>query len=241
MIRKKLAKIFREQEFYPNFLSLFVHPAYFARKGLVENVKVLAKHINGKVLDVGCGTKPYQRLFNFKEYIGLELDTPENRQHKNADFFYDGERFPFKGAEFDSVVANEVLEHVFNPEVFLRETNRVLKINGHFLLTVPFVWDEHEQPFDYARYSSFGIKYILEKHGFKVLEHRKSVNDIRVVFQFINSYIKKKVNIKNRYFKLLIFIILISPANILGSVLYKILPQNNDLYLDNIVLSQKIK
>jgi len=37
-------------------------------------------------------------------------------------------------------------------------------------MTAPFVWDEHSQPYNYARYSSFGLKFILEKHGFEILE-----------------------------------------------------------------------
>ena len=47
-------------------------------------------------------------------------------------------------------------------------------------MTIPFVWDEHEQPYDFARYSSFGIKSLLEKHGFHVQKQMKSVNDIRL-------------------------------------------------------------
>jgi SAM-dependent methyltransferase len=66
-----------------------------------------------------------------------------------------------------------VLEHVFNPDDFLNEVNRVLKPSGKLLLTVPFVWDEHEQPYDYARYSSFGLRSLLEKHGFSIVKHEK--------------------------------------------------------------------
>ena len=71
------------------------------------------------------------------------------------------------------MLCNQVLEHVFNPQEFLGELGRVLARGGRLLLTVPFVWDEHEQPFDYARYSSFGLKALLEQHGFRVLQHRK--------------------------------------------------------------------
>jgi SAM-dependent methyltransferase len=84
-----------------------------------------------------------------------------------------------------------VFEHVFNPSEFLREINRVTKIGGLFLITVPFVWDEHEQPYDYARYSSFGLKHILSENGFEIVEHRKSNNGLEVIFQLINAYISK--------------------------------------------------
>ena len=58
-------------------------------------------------------------------------------------------------------MCNQVLEHVFNPDDFVREIARVLKPGGALLLTVPFVWNEHEQPYDYARYSSFGLRAFL--------------------------------------------------------------------------------
>jgi len=38
------------------------------------------------------------------------------------------------------------------------------------ILQVPFQWWLHEQPFDYYRYTSYGLKYLFEKAGFKVIE-----------------------------------------------------------------------
>ena len=219
---------------------MFVNPFYFARRGLVRHIIALASNVYGKVLDVGCGQKPYKNLFSVVEYIGLELDTKENRQEKKADIFYDGRIFPFTDNEFDSVITNQVLEHVFNPDNFLREINRVLKPKGKLFITVPFIWDEHEQPLDYFRYSSFGIKLILEKNGFEILEQKKSVNDLRVIFQLLNGYIYKKIVTKNIYLNLLITMILIAPINLIGELLGRIFPINNALYLDNIILAIKV-
>jgi len=231
-------RYFREQ-FFPSILGLFINPFYFARKGLAKHVSDLAKNITGKTLDIGCGSKPYVDLYYSSEYVGLEIDTPENRLSKNADFFYDGDHFPFDESSFDSIVANEVFEHVFNPEQFLTEVQRVLIPNGLVLLTMPFVWDEHEQPYDFARYSSFGIKSLLEKHGFEIVEQRKSTNDIRVIFQLLNTYIYKKTVTQNGWINLLITLVLIAPFNIIGELLAMITPKNADLYLDNIVLARK--
>ena len=134
-----------------------------------------------------------------------------------ADYYYDGKTFPFKESEFDSVVTNQVLEHVFNPDEFLSEINRVLKINGKLLLTVPFVWDEHEQPYDYARYSSFGLKSLLEKNGFEILDLRKSVNDYSVLAQLFNAYIYK-ITRRNIFIKNLALILVIAPVTIFGNI-----------------------
>ena len=238
---RTLKQIYIKEQFNPKILGLFINPFYFARKGLYQNVSKLITNLNGKLLDVGCGTKPYENICNVDEYIGLEIDDEGNRQHNYADVFYDGKTIPFEDKSFDSILSNQVFEHVFNPNQFLKEINRVTKVGGRFLITVPFVWDEHEQPYDYARYSSFGLKHILAENGFEIIEHRKSNNGIEVIFQLINDYLYKVIMTENIYFNLLIIILLMAPINMAGLILSKLLPRNNDLYLDNIVLAKKIK
>ena len=238
---RTLKQIYIKEQFNSKILGLFINPFYFARKGLYQNVSKLITNLNGKLLDVGCGTKPYENICNVDEYIGLEIDDEGNRQHNYADVFYDGKTIPFEDKSFDSILSNQVFEHVFNPNQFLKEINRVTKVGGRFLITVPFVWDEHEQPYDYARYSSFGLKHILAENGFEIIEHRKSNNGIEVIFQLINDYLYKVIMTENIYFNLLIIILLMAPINMAGLILSKLLPRNNDLYLDNIVLAKKTK
>jgi SAM-dependent methyltransferase len=238
---KKLKQIYTKEQFNPRFIGLFINPFYFARKGLYQNVSELIEHFNGKLLDIGCGTKPYQDLCKVDEYIGLEIDDEGNRNHNYADVFYDGKIIPFENNTFDSILSNQVFEHVFNPNDFLKEVNRVTKMGGVILMTVPFVWDEHEQPYDYARYSSFGLKHILNENGFEVIEQRKSNNGLEVIFQLLNDYIFKKTVTKSGYLNLLFMLLLMSPVNVVGLIFSKIFPRNNDLYLDNIVLTKKVK
>ena len=240
MLIKILKNISYKEAFFPGILGLFINPFYFARKGLALHVKALGSYVKGKVLDIGCGTKPYESVYAADQYVGLEYDTPENRERKNADYFYDGNKFPFNNEEFDTAVANQVFEHVFNPNEFLFEINRILRVNGMLLITVPFVWDEHEQPRDFARYTSFGLSALLQKSGFEIVEHRKSVDDVRVIFQLINAYIYKLVMGNSSFLNILLTVLLISPFNILGAILGKLLPKNGDLYLDNIIVAKKV-
>jgi len=169
----------------------------------------------------------------------VEIETTVHREVSKADFFYDGTKFPFNNNEFDSIVTNQVFEHVFNPDSFLNEINRVLKKNGILLLTVPFVWDEHEQPYDFARYSSFGIKSVLEKNGFEIIAHRKTVTNFGVIIQLINGYIYK-MTVRNSLIRQIVTVLVMFPLSILGIILSKILPSNKDLYLDNIILAKKV-
>ena len=239
-VRKRLRQRYDTESFFSFMVGTVCYSFLFCLvKDLAKNVGDLAHRITGRTLDVGCGSKPYEALYSASEYIGLEYDTPENRENKQAEHFYDGETFPFDDGNFDSLVANEVFEHVFNPDRFLQEIQRVLKPGGKLLLTMPFVWDEHEQPHDFARYSSFGIRHLLEKHGFEIVEQRKSMDDIRVIFQLINAYIYKITITKNGWINAFLILFLMSPFNILGEILGWLLPRNPDLYLDNIVLARK--
>lgn len=239
-MKNKLQKYIFKQSFNPDFLSLFINPFFFARKGLYKNIQYFSKQINGIVLDVGCGRKPYKKNFNVQSYIGMDiLNEGHDHSNEDIDIYYDGINFPFENSSFDAIISNQVLEHVFHPNIFLKEINRVLKPNGKLLLTVPFVWDEHEQPNDYARYSIYGLRFILEENGFKIIESKKSTKNIGVIFQLINLYIYKRLSTKNKIFNIIITIAFISWSNIIGLLLSYLLPDNEDLYLDNIILAKK--
>src|SRR5438876_3705492 len=107
-LRRKLRAIYEKESFDPGIVGLFINPFYFARKGLIAAIREFAYEVRGKTLDIGCGQKPYQHLLASSEYIGLELDTPVNREHKRADLYYDGTKFPFDSDSFDSVICNQV-------------------------------------------------------------------------------------------------------------------------------------
>jgi len=236
---KRIARRVKKEQFQPGFLALFTNPFYFSRRGLHRGIVEFGHHITGKTLDVGCGQRPYEHLIASTKYIGLEIDTQAARKINKADIYYKGKRFPFRNKSFDSVMINQVFEHVFNPDQFLQEVSRVLKPGGRLLMTVPFVWDEHEQPQDYARYSSFGLAWILNKNGFKIIEQKKSGNDIGIIFQLINGFIYKKIETRYILLNHFFYLFLIAPFNILGYFLSIITPKSNDLYLDNIILAEK--
>lgn len=238
-MRQALKRYYLAQMARPGPAGLLLNPFYFARRGLYQAVRALSGRISGRVLDVGCGTRPYEQLFAATEYVGLELDTPEARARNRADCYYDGKTFPFEPESFDALVCNQVFEHVFNPGQFMAEMNRVLKPGGLLLLTVPFAWDEHEQPHDYARYASFGLFAILRNAGFEIVEHRKTMADVRAVCQLANAYLHKVTATGGGIRDLAITVLLMAPVNLLGTMLRWVTPANPDFYLDNVVLAAK--
>ncbi len=238
MIKRAVARFIERQAFYPTLSGAFVNPFYIARRGLADAMREYSTHLSGRLLDVGCGSKPYARLFSVEQYIGLDIDSERTRSGGVADYYYDGHRFPFDSASFDSILCNQVLEHVFNPSEFLSEIHRVLKPNGGMVLTVPFVWDEHEQPWDYARYSSFGLTALFEKSGLRI-ERRTKINaDISVLFQLFNAYLYKLLPNSLRV-RLLVCATVMAPVSLIGQFLGHVLPANDDLYLDQIVFARK--
>lgn len=229
----------RRQDFEPGPLGWLVNPFYFARRGLLSGLREFFPLLTGEVLDVGCGSKPYRAHLPASRYVGLEIDTPRTRANFAADAYYDGRTLPFPDGSFDAVLCSQVFEHVFAPEEFLREIHRVLRPGGRLLLAVPFVWDEHEQPHDFARYSSFGLAAQLEQGGLKVDVQRKSMADSRVLFQLASAYLYKVTRTESRTLNWLAQLLLMAPVNLLGLGLGRLLPANPDLYLDNLVLARK--
>ena len=228
------------QQFDPGLAAgWLVNPFFFARRGLLRALDEFFPRLTGVVLDVGCGRKPYRRFASASRYVGVDIDTPVTRAIAAADVFYDGRHLPFPDGSFDAVLCSQVFEHVFTPAEFLAEIFRVLRPVGRLVLTVPFVWDEHEQPQDYARYSSFGLESVLRTAGFDGVTLRKSTADSRVLFQLANAYVYKITHSRRQWVNALAMAFLMAPINLSGLLLGPILPANRDLYLDNVALAHK--
>ncbi len=238
-MRHVIKEFFRRERFSPTYFGLLVNPFYFARRGLARELRPLLAEFRGTVLDVGCGQKPYLAWISGESYVGVDIDSEVTRAIGAADVLYDGKRLPFPDASFDHVLCSQVLEHVFYPDEFISELARVLKSEGTLVLTTPFAWDEHEQPFDYARYSSFGLRALLNRSGFSVEVHRKTVSDGRAIVQLTSAWLYKVTRTRKRLINALVQILLLAPCNLIGGVIAAVLPANDNFYLDNVVVARK--
>jgi SAM-dependent methyltransferase len=199
--------------------------------------------MKGKLMDFGCGCKPYRPLLtNVTEYIGVDYDSAGHpHRGEEIDVFYDGIHLPFRPNTFDSVFTSEVFEHVFNLEAVLPEINRVMKPGGNILITCPFVWNLHEMPFDYARYTPFALQHLLEASGFRVMAMERIGNYVTALTQmrvlYVSAYLLPAIPLLRRI--KYCSILLVTFMNVIGVLKSRLLPCRNDLYLSNIVLARK--
>jgi SAM-dependent methyltransferase len=130
-----------------------------------------ARHLGGRLIDIGCGTKPYRTMLAdaVETHVGVDH---EACIHDRSDVDLTGTAYemPVDDEAFDSALCTAVLEHLEEPERALRECHRVLRPGGTALYSVPFIWHLHEEPRDFFRFSKYGLKHLFEKTGFDVIE-----------------------------------------------------------------------
>ena len=230
--------------FSSSWVGIFVNPFWLCRRELALALFKLAPRLSGAVLDFGSGSQPYRSLLtNCSRYVSLEFDTPQNRERKVANIFYDGHSIPAEDSSYDGILSTQTLEHVPNPDIIVAEWTRVLKEGGLLLITLPFMWPEHEMPYDFQRYSSGGLRLLLEKSGFEILEQHRLLSDCRAPAQLFLAWIFDSILVKCRP-KVLRFILIplvCTPITILAIALAAIAPRNPNTYLDNLILARCIK
>lgn len=241
MIKQKLKLYIQNSLFQPKPYDIFFNPYFITRRKLYV---VLRKYINNRfsrTLDFGCGEKPYKSLFSTNDYVGVDIKVSgHNNKNSVIDVYYDGEMLPFTDQSFDCIFSSEVFEHLFNLNEMLLELKRVLSDDGQMIITVPFAWPEHEQPFDFGRYTTFALDQIINDAGLKVKRRVKTGSYISVLGQLIINYVYMRIFPKNKYFRL-ILTPLLAPLTLITLVLDFLLPRDMTLYHNHVMILTKKK
>jgi SAM-dependent methyltransferase len=119
------------------------------------------------VLDAGAGRAPYRDLFAHARYETADFLEVKGKKYAQPDYVCDLAEIPVEDARFDHVVLTQVLEHIPEPARVLAELHRVLKPGGTLWLTAPFFYAEHEKPYDFFRYTQFGLQHVMAEAGFR--------------------------------------------------------------------------
>ena len=117
-----------------------------------------------RVLDFGCGTRPYEEWFAAAgaHYSGADIDVAHEVR-----IGADG-RLACADGGYDLVASFQVLEHVWDLDVYLGEARRVLKPQGRLLLSTHGTWLYHPHPGDYRRWTAEGLQREVEARGFRL-------------------------------------------------------------------------
>ena len=152
----------------PSFLVDSLDPVTRIIEKEVEWVADLSRdgHI---ILDAGAGEARHRAHFRRGRYIALDSGVGDpGWDYTRLDICGNLQRLPLRDASMDAVLCMVVLEHTRKPGEVLKEFARVLKPGGICTLVLPFLWEEHQVPHDYFRFTRYGIRSLLEELPFKV-------------------------------------------------------------------------
>jgi len=206
--------------------------------------KAIKDYAKGILLDIGCGNKPYELWCanNISKYVGCDIVQSSSNK---VDVLCEANNIPLDDNSFDTILSTQVIEHVEDHQGLVNEAFRLLKINGFFILSGPFNWHIHEEPYDFFRFSKYGFKYILEKAGFEVVKimHNGGAwatlgQTINHTFMFTNPKANKVVRGIKYVFRKLKCYILVNKifayldkkdANSINTLNYVIVAKKNEL------------
>ncbi len=139
---------------------------------VIEALRRVAHHASGDLLDVGCGARPFERIFagRIRRAVGVDLPGSRFTAGARVDAYARAEALPFRDASFDTVLAVSVLTYLPEPGRLAREAARVLKPGGVLLLEATQTAPLHDAPHDYFRFTRYGAERLLAEAGLECLE-----------------------------------------------------------------------
>jgi SAM-dependent methyltransferase len=135
--------------------------------------RAFSQFAHGRLVDIGCGRKPYEKVLRpmVTSHVGVDrADSPHGTS--SIDVFGDATDTTLPAESADTVIMTQVLEHLESPSVALSECARILVPEGNLILSTDFAWHLHEAPRDFFRYSEFGLRHLLDGAGFDVVQIR---------------------------------------------------------------------
>jgi SAM-dependent methyltransferase len=187
-------------------------------------MKKALPYLQGQCLDIGAGAAPYQEMIHKQvdHYtIADYKDTRSSMFAQDLGDFVEADvlDLPFAQESIDTVIFTQVLEHVKNPNLALKQIHLVLKESGILVISVPFIFQAHAEPHDYWRFSEHGIRQLLEEQNFSIKEFHYQGYLGTTLISILNGFIWQLLS-KNKFIRnillLPLMLILFSINNIIG-------------------------
>jgi SAM-dependent methyltransferase len=141
---------------------------YLVYRKLFADLQEAAANATGALLDIGCGNKPYEAMFEGRISTYTGCDAVQSSDER-VDIICPATAIPLPDASFDTVLCTQVIEHVADHKALLCEAQRLLTPDGILILSAPAYWPLHEEPHDYFRFTEYGLNYLLSDVGFEVV------------------------------------------------------------------------
>ncbi len=159
-----------------NFAQRILPRSIVARLDPVEDlIESEVRDIAGRmesgqiILDAGAGEARHRKYFKRGRYVALDAAYGDKTwDYSNLDLVGDVEDIPLRDDSVDYILCMSLLEHTRNPRKVLLELGRVLKPGGILAIVVPFLWEEHQIPHDYFRYTRYGLRYLFDGAPFRL-------------------------------------------------------------------------
>ncbi len=142
----------------------------------------------GNVLDYGAGNSPYRDYIDCDFYRTVDIN-----QNAACDIDYllsGGPGVPLADKSVDLILLMDVLEHVREPGPILIELRRLLSNGGRLIISLPFIYREHETPSDFYRYTLFGIQELISSHSGRIIKVAKVGN---FWYTFLSLFMERKI------------------------------------------------
>ncbi|RYD77387.1 MAG: SAM-dependent methyltransferase [Sphingobacteriales bacterium] len=199
------------QENLPRFSNWKIKtkdPHYIHLYFLVKDIKyAIDKYAKGHILDLGCGNKPYEEFYKPVTEKQIGCDAIQSDKNK-VDVICLVTDLAFENNTFDSILCNQVLEHVYDHHTMMKEAFRVLKPGGNIILSVPFAWELHEEPYDFFRFTKHALKELFEEAGFEIDYIKPNGGKWAAIYQLRTSMLFHSFKRKTWYNKLKKFLYL---------------------------------
>ncbi len=177
------------------------HPRYLNKRYSYRILLSIKHYAKGRMVDIGCGLRPYQILFKDQVTSYIGIDWPASAEKARPDIISDALFLPILHDKADTVLATELIEHLPDPDQFIAEVARILRINGALILSVPFLEPLHEEPRDYYRLTPHGLRVILERHGFSLVHLSPKGGLPAVLGSFISQAVYELFNPADKHGK----------------------------------------
>ena len=171
-------------------LSLFNY-CFLSYYYLLKEIKKNASSAKGILLDVGCGSSPFENYFSKYVERYLRHEHPAvAKENIKYDYLSELPEISAPNNSVDTIISFSVLEHVSRPFETLKEFKRILKDDGVFIISVPQYWHLHEEPHDYLRFTKYILKEKISELGFQLIYLKETGGSFAVVGQaFCNAMI----------------------------------------------------